>query len=263
MKTHVALLTSFFAFGLALPVSAQQAMPVPMIAQEATSTPYTVPLREGQSSDLYTAIEAISALVPVKGVQYIDWFHQGDFSALVTTDNCGDDGCQWFFVSKLGSGYEPVGGGFSDAVTIKETEGNGRMISADGVNWAWTGSEMQPWGDIISFAKEHPPRKHDREHLLKIIPDIGTGIERVRVWDFDPFGAIWNHRLMEIPVEGPEWRRESRFILVNRLGEVLIDDNFEKRPYIFPTHAGRATMIAYTADGGLTQTQLVYNGEQR
>lgn len=266
MKITAALLVSAMSLGVVSSAAAQGALPVPMLDAPAASSTNAMDgglnLREGQSADLFGAVELINANVPVTDVQYIDWFDRGDFSAIVRTDDCDEGICQWLFVTRIGDGYEPAGGGYSANIAIEQTDGTGRIIAADGVKWAWTGYEMVPWGDIVSYVTPRAPRSDEIAQLKGHLQDASILVENSKVWDIDPFGAVWNHHLVELPSGADNWGAGTRYVILNRDGHVILDDNFEKRPYIFPTYERRAAVIAYKSDG-LTQMELFYKGDLR
>lgn len=244
------------AFG---PAAAQQGS-APLAAAPANTI--IVP-QVFETDDLYDAVQAVAAADPVRDVEYVDFFNDGDYVALVRTDVCEGSVCRWDLISRVEGGYVVTGGSMAEQVSVIATDGGGKVIWSDGVIWAFTGDLLRPWGDMLESVQDRDARDEERDAVISHNEFWDPNQMVLSVYEVEPFGAPFNHKLVLV---GGACCISSMnglpFLILDPFNEVVFEGNSADRPYIYKMAPGKAAIISYRASG-FRQEELNYVGEMR
>lgn len=143
----------------AAPLPAPQAAPASADPQPLTAEMINAGLRD--------FVAALGATAPVKTALYADMSGNGEQQALVIFDNCDDAGCEWQLVAhKRDGGFQAVGASWGQNVTFEATAGNGAVVNADGVTWAYSGHWIYPFGSLLDHVQPQPGTGADAEAIV-------------------------------------------------------------------------------------------------
>ena len=124
-------------------------------------------------------VSRIEAGTPVHDAILEDLSQDGSLEALVILGSeCGTAECEWRLIADRKGEAVTVASHVSRDIHIEPTEGNGRVIVADGIIWAYDGVQVFPFADALSSVVGKPAL--DRE-----IDMIATTTRFTRTEDMD------------------------------------------------------------------------------
>lgn len=181
-----------------------------------------------------------------------------DEAILHFADDCGDMGCKWVILAMIDDAAIEVGSGDAQTVTLMSTEPMGAVVEADGVFWAWDGSEFYPHHSFLERedARQIPPSLGDREALMVNTPWGDASPESLSVWSIDVTDDGHRERIIVVGDLGYSiGGYASPYLIVSKGGEVLAQGYSMDFPRIFTNPAGGARVVEIMPKG-ITEKQI-------
>lgn len=169
-----------------------------------------------------------------------------DEAVLHFADSCGDMGCDWTILTMHDGSAVEIGSGVATSLAMVPTAPVGTVIDADGVLWAWAGSEVYPHYSFLERpdVREIPPAAGDREALKTHTEWGDASPDSLHVWSIDVTNDGKRERIITVGDLGYSiGGYASPYLILSQDGELMASGYSMDFPRIFTNPAGGARVV--------------------